>query len=103
MDSSELNRLYDFTGKTVVITGGTGVLGGEIARALVGCGANVAILARRLAPAEQIIELMGERANRAAAIKADVVDLVSLHEAAEAVQEKFGAVDCLLNAAGGKK
>ena len=59
MDTTELNRLYDFHGKTVVITGGTGVLGSEIARALVGCGANVAILARRLAPAEQIVERMG--------------------------------------------
>ena len=103
MDTTELNRLYDFHGKTVVITGGTGVLGSEIARALVGCGANVAILARRLAPAEQIVERMGARAGQAAAISADVVDPNSLQNAAEKVRERFGGVDCLLNAAGGNQ
>jgi NAD(P)-dependent dehydrogenase (short-subunit alcohol dehydrogenase family) len=103
MDSSELSRLYDFSGKTVVITGGTGILGGEIACALVGCGANVAMLDRNLDPFEHIRELMEPRANRAVAINADVLDLDSLRKAAETVREKFGTVDCLLNAAGGNK
>ena len=43
-DLAELTKMYDFTGKTVAITGGAGVLGGEIAHALAGCGAKVAIL-----------------------------------------------------------
>jgi NAD(P)-dependent dehydrogenase (short-subunit alcohol dehydrogenase family) len=103
MDSSQLNRLYDFSGKTVVITGGTGILGGEIACALVGCGANVAMLDRNLDPFEHIRELMEPRANRAVAISANVLELESLEKAAETVREKFGAVDCLLNAAGGNK
>ena len=103
MDSTELNRLYDFSGKTVVITGGTGVLASEMARALVGCGANVAILARRLPVAEELVKQMGARASQAAAISADVVELASLEKAAEVVQQLFGSVDCLLNAAGGNK
>jgi len=103
MDSTEFNRLYDFSAKTVVITGGTGVLGAEMTRALVERGANVAILARNLAPAEQIMELMGPRAHQAAAIRADVVDIASLRDAAEKVRERFGGVDCLLNVAGGNK
>lgn len=44
MNLRELTKWYDFTGKTAVITGGTGVLGGEMACALVGLGANVAVL-----------------------------------------------------------
>ena len=44
MNLNELTQFYNFTGKTAVITGGTGVLGGEIACALVGCGANVVAL-----------------------------------------------------------
>jgi hypothetical protein len=31
MDLTELTRMYDFTGQTIVVTGGTGILGGEIA------------------------------------------------------------------------
>jgi NAD(P)-dependent dehydrogenase (short-subunit alcohol dehydrogenase family) len=103
MDLSELTRLYDFTGKTIVVTGGTGILGGEVACALVGFGANVVILARRLDPVQHLMELMGPRANRAVAISADVMDLESLRKAAETVREKFGGVDCLINAAGGNK
>lgn len=103
MDLTELNRLYDFSGKTVVITGGTGVLGAEMARALVGCGANLAILARNVERAQDLLQQWGPRANQATAIKADVVDRTSLEEAAEKVRERFGAIDCLLNAAGGNK
>lgn len=44
MKLQDVTRLYNFTGKTVVVTGGSGVLGREMARALVGCNANVAIL-----------------------------------------------------------
>jgi len=103
MDLSELTHLYDFTGKTVVVTGGTGILGGELACALVGCGANVAILDRNLDPFQHIRDLMEPRGNQAVAIRADVLDLASLRKAAETVAEKFGAVDCLVNAAGGNK
>ena len=103
MDLTELNRLYDFSGKTVVITGGTGVLGAEMARALVGCGASIAILARNVERAEDLLQQWGPRASQAAAIKADVVDRTSLEEAAVKVRERFGAIDCLLNAAGGNK
>ncbi|MCB0261218.1 MAG: hypothetical protein KDE62_16055, partial [Calditrichaeota bacterium] len=46
MDLKEITQLYDFTGKTIVITGATGVLGGEIACALLGCGANIAMMDR---------------------------------------------------------
>ncbi len=101
MDSSELTRLYDFSGQTIVITGGTGTLGGEIACALVGCGANVAILARHLDPAQHILELMEPRANHAVAVRADVLDVESLQEASKIILDKFGVVHSLVNAAGG--
>src|SRR5581483_2869275 len=103
MDREALSRLYDFSGKTVVVTGGTGVLGSEMAGALAGCGANVVLLARRLAPAEEIVKEMESRGGRAAAISADVADQSSLQNAAQQVRERFGGVDCLLNAAGGNK
>jgi len=101
MDSTELTRLYDFGGQTVVITGGTGTLGGEIACALVGCGANVAILDRNMDPAQHILELMEPRTNHAVAVRADVLDRESLSQAAKLILDKFGAVHGLVNAAGG--
>jgi len=101
MDLGELTRLYDFTGRTVVVTGGTGILGGEIACALAGCGANVVLLDRNLDPAQQLLERLGPRASQAVAVYGDVLDPDSLRQAAEVIVQKFGTVNCLVNGAGG--
>jgi NAD(P)-dependent dehydrogenase (short-subunit alcohol dehydrogenase family) len=103
MDLSDLTRLYDFSGQTIVITGGTGVLGSEIVRALVGCGANVAILARDPDKAQPILDLLGPRASHALVVRGDVLNQESLRAASETISEKFGAVHGLVNAAGGNK
>jgi len=103
MKLEDLTRMYDFTGKSVVITGGAGILGGEIAQALVGCGANVAILDLNLDPAEGILKKMGAHASRAMTVKTNVLDVESVRQASQAVLERFGTVDCLVNAAGGNK
>jgi NAD(P)-dependent dehydrogenase (short-subunit alcohol dehydrogenase family) len=103
MNLDELTRLYNFTGQTIVITGGTGILGGEIACALTGCGANVAILDRNLDPAQALLERMGPCADQATVIGGDVLDVSSLRQAAEVILERFGRIDGLVNAAGGNK
>ena len=103
MELEQLTRMYDFTGRTVAITGGAGVLGGEIAQALAGCGANVAILDLNLDPAKSILEKLGPRSSQVMTVKTNVLDVESLREASEAVLEKFGTIDCLVNAAGGNK
>jgi NAD(P)-dependent dehydrogenase (short-subunit alcohol dehydrogenase family) len=99
----ELISTCNFTGRTIVVTGGTGILGGEIACALVDWGANVAILDLNLAPAQKLLERMGAGAGRAAVFHGDVLDLDSLRQAAEAITKRFGRVDGLVNAAGGNK
>jgi NAD(P)-dependent dehydrogenase (short-subunit alcohol dehydrogenase family) len=104
MNSEEIARQYDFTGRVVVITGATGVLGGEIACALVGCGASVAMLDRNLDPAQGILDLMGPAgADRALVVAGDVLDRASLERAAQQTLDRFGRVDALINAAGGNK
>ena len=101
MNLEELARLYDFTGQTIVVTGGTGILGGEIACALVGCGANVAILDRNTDPAAGLMDRMGQASNRAVVVATDVLDPASLQRAADRVIEQFGGIDALVNGAGG--
>ena len=103
MELADLTRMYDFTGRTIVVTGGAGILGGEIAQALVGCGANVAILDLNLDPAKGILDKMGPRASQVITVTTNVLDVESLRQAAQTVMEKFGTVDCLVNAAGGNK
>jgi NAD(P)-dependent dehydrogenase (short-subunit alcohol dehydrogenase family) len=106
MNLHELTQLYDFTGKTIVITGGAGMLGGEIACALVGCKANVAILDRDPALGEKLIhrvEMISGEIGRAVYVFVDVLDRKSLIQADDAIQKEFGRVDALINAAGGNK
>ena len=102
MNLSDLSKLYDFTGRTAVITGGAGVLGSEMARALAGCNANVVILGRDQKLAQKVVErLPKDMVGIPAPVYANVLELESLHGALRTIQAKFGAIDILINAAGG--
>ena len=88
----------DLSGKTAVVTGGSGVLGACFARALAACGARVAILARNPDNAKAVLEgVEGE----AAFFAADVTDLATLQRAKEEIINRFGKPSILINGAGG--
>ncbi|MFZ1085554.1 MAG: SDR family oxidoreductase [Terracidiphilus sp.] len=102
-DLAKLTKMYDFTGKTVAITGGTGVLGSEIAGALVGCGAQVAILGRNEEAYKALIERLGERGKQLSFFKFNALDRESVAQVAQDVTKSMGNLDCLINGAGGNK
>lgn len=92
--------MYDMSGRSFVITGGTGILCSAMAKALMGCGANVAILARNVEKGETLLaELSG--AGRAIVVPGDVLKQETLKEAARRVIDEFGRIDGLINGAGG--
>jgi NAD(P)-dependent dehydrogenase (short-subunit alcohol dehydrogenase family) len=102
MNLEELKSLYDFSDRTVLVTGGAGVLGSEIACALVGCNANVVILDRDQELAKKAIERFPKIVKgRAIRVHADVLNIETLQRANETLKAEFGAVDALINAAGG--
>jgi NAD(P)-dependent dehydrogenase (short-subunit alcohol dehydrogenase family) len=97
----ELTTQYNFAGKTIAVTGGTGVIGAAIVRTLAGCGANVAVLDRNTDPGPALLESLGPHASRVAVIATDVLLPDSLSRALDATLERFGKVDALVNGAGG--
>jgi NAD(P)-dependent dehydrogenase (short-subunit alcohol dehydrogenase family) len=101
MTLEELTHQYDFCGRTFVVTGGAGVLGGEIVCGLAGCRANVAVLDRNVEPGQRLVDRLGEAGARIALVAGDVLDADSLQRSAAAIVERFGRVDALVNAAGG--
>jgi NAD(P)-dependent dehydrogenase (short-subunit alcohol dehydrogenase family) len=103
MDLSQIANLYDFTGKIVLVTGGTGVLGGEMAVALVGLGADVAILTHRRGIPEEMRSRMDAGPGRVMAARGDVLKRDLLEEARETIEDRLGPVDVLINAAGGNR
>ncbi|MFN0111920.1 MAG: SDR family oxidoreductase [Blastocatellia bacterium] len=103
MMTTTLQQAYDFTGRTVVITGGTGVLCGAMAKALVGCGANVAVLARSAEKGESLLAEIAQSGGpgRAIIVPGDVLQVETLQQSVRTVLDEFGRVDGLINGAGG--
>lgn len=88
----------DLKDKVAVVTGGSGVLCSEMARALANAGCKVAILNRTREKGQRVADAIGENA---IAIAADVLDKASLEKAREQINEKWGRVSILINGAGG--
>jgi 3-oxoacyl-[acyl-carrier protein] reductase len=89
--------MFDLTGKTALVTGASGGIGGAIARALHGQGATVAVSGTRLEPLEA---LAGELGGRAHVLPCDLVDAEAVEALPKRAAEAMGQVDILVNNAG---
>jgi NAD(P)-dependent dehydrogenase (short-subunit alcohol dehydrogenase family) len=94
-------ELFSLEGQVAVVTGGTGVLGGAMARGLARAGAKVGVLGRRREKAEAAVQTIEAEGGEALALPADVLDREQLEGARKAVEQKWGRIDVLVNAAGG--
>jgi NAD(P)-dependent dehydrogenase (short-subunit alcohol dehydrogenase family) len=94
-------ELFGLEGQVAVVTGGTGVLGGAMARGLARAGAKVGVLGRRKEKAEAAAREIEKDGGEALALPADVRDRGELEAAREGVVGQWGRLDVLVNAAGG--
>jgi NAD(P)-dependent dehydrogenase (short-subunit alcohol dehydrogenase family) len=101
MNLEELRTLYDLSGRTIVVTGGAGVLASEMVRTLAACNANVAVLGRNAATAQNLVAEISARNGRIRFVPGDVLNMETLQQAHETIKAEFGTVDILINAAGG--
>lgn len=88
----------DLTNQVAVVTGAGGIICGEFAKALVECGAKVALLDINLQGAQAMADQIGENAF---AVKCNCLDKADIERAKAEVNAKFGAVTMLINGAGG--
>jgi len=98
-----MENLFALKDKVIVVTGGTGILGGAFVEAVVEAGAAVGILGRNAKVAQERADAINEAGGRAIALVADVMDEQQLIECRTQVLEKFGRIDGLVNAAGGNQ
>lgn len=101
MNLQDVTKRFDFSGKTVAITGGGGVLCGEMGRTLAGCNANVVILDRAMDLANAVLESLKGTKGKHIAVQIDVLDKSKVEEAAATVIKTYGRIDILINGAGG--
>jgi NAD(P)-dependent dehydrogenase (short-subunit alcohol dehydrogenase family) len=96
-----LASMYSLEGQVAVVTGGTGVLGGAMARALAMAGARVGVLGRDREKAERMASELERLGGEALALAADVLDRAALESARDLVLGRWGSMTTLVNAAGG--
>jgi len=89
--------MFDLQGKTALVTGATGGIGGAIAHQLHACGATIVASGTR---AEKLDALMGELGERCFAVPANLSDPAAPDALVAAAGEAAGGVDILINNAG---
>lgn len=89
--------MFDLTGKTALITGATGGIGGAIAKALHAQGATVGISGTR---AERLEALASELGERVFVLPCDLRDRPAVVQLAKTAEELLGQVDIIVNNAG---
>jgi 3-oxoacyl-[acyl-carrier protein] reductase len=89
--------MFDITGKSALITGASGGIGGDIARVLHGAGATVGLSGTRVEPLEALAAELGERAY---VLPCNLGDFEAVAALPKQAVEAMGSVDILVNNAG---
>lgn len=90
--------MFDLTGKTALVTGASGGIGGAVAKALIAQGAKVALSGTRVEALEKVAAELGPNT---VVVPANLSDRASVEALAKAAEEKLGGrVDILVNNAG---
>lgn len=100
----------DLTGKTAIVTGGSGTLCSAIAYGLAVSGAKIALIGRRLDKLQEVTGDMTAKAEREYGKKVivkgyscDVTDKIGLVQVYEIIKRELGSCDILINGAGGNQ
>lgn len=89
--------MFDLTGKTALVTGASGGIGGAIAKALHAAGATVGLSGTRVEPLEALAAELGERAH---VLPCNLSDGEAVDALPKQAIEAMGSVDILVNNAG---
>jgi NAD(P)-dependent dehydrogenase (short-subunit alcohol dehydrogenase family) len=93
-------KLFDLTGRTAVVIGGTSGIGRTLALGLADAGADVIASGRRIELVKDVAAEIQKRGRRTLSIAADVSEIASLDRLRDECLEAFGKVDILLAVAG---
>ncbi len=95
-----MDPLFDFTGKVVLVTGGSRGLGRQMVLAFAERGADVVIASRKLPACEDVAREVEKLGRKALPIACHAGKWDDVGHLADAAYERFGKVDVLINNAG---
>ncbi len=95
-----IQQLFDLTGKTALVTGGSRGLGLQMARALGEAGARLMLSSRKAADLEEAVAELQAAGIDARWVAADCAQEADIHRLADETLQRLGPVDILVNNAG---
>lgn len=95
-----MKNLFDIKNKVIVLTGGCGILGQNIAKYLAENGAKIVVLDRNETLGRQLESELNQK-SKALFLTTDVMNKEVLEQNKQEIVKRFGSIDVLLNAAGG--
>ncbi len=98
--TKNVKELFDLTGKTAIVTGGSRGIGKEMAEALAEAGANLMLCARRREWLDETVTVFAERGFTAVGKVCDVSRPEEVQAVVDSTVKRFGSVDILINNAG---
>lgn len=98
-----MRNLFDIKNRVIVVTGGTGVLGGCMVEYLAEQGAKVAVLARNKEKGDELVDGLKAKGYEVMFLQSDVNDMAVVEQNAADIMKAWGRVDVLLNGAGGNQ
>ena len=92
--------MFDLKGRVAVVTGGNGGIGLGMARGLVSAGAQVAVVGRNEEKSTAAVKDLEQRGGQAFALTVDVTDEAAVGRMVDAIVQRCGRLDILINNAG---
>lgn len=96
----DLATLFDLTGRTAIVTGGSRGLGRAMAVGFARAGANVVVASRKLEVCQQVADDIVGAGGHAWAVSVNLSDPTGLDDLVQATVERFGGVSIVVNNAG---
>lgn len=98
--SRSVKELFDLTGRTAVVTGGSRGIGREMAEALAEAGANLVLCARKAEQLDETVQAFTAKGFNVIGKVCDVAKQEDVQSAIDSAVKQFGSVDILVNNAG---
>ncbi|MCU0272579.1 MAG: SDR family oxidoreductase [Acidimicrobiales bacterium] len=97
MDKAKLSSLFDLTGRTAIVTGGSRGIGRAIAEGFAAAGANIVVASRKEAACVEAADAIRAAGGSAIAVGAHMGELDDLARVVDRTVDAFGGVDIVVN------
>jgi NAD(P)-dependent dehydrogenase (short-subunit alcohol dehydrogenase family) len=97
LDREQLQRLFDMTGRVVIVTGGTRGIGRSLAEGYAAAGARVVVASRKPEACEEVERRLRDLGAEALGVPTHLGDLDALRNLVRQTLDAFGAIDVVVN------